>query len=451
MTPLGAVLTLAFCVAVYCLSRRRAVVAIIAAVCYLTQGQDLDIGFNFTAIRLVLLAGLIRVIVRGELRQLQFNAIDRALIAYSLSILIISVIRSGTVAALVYQIGCLYNIFLSYFVLRSLLVDKEDVRAVLARVTFLIVPIALLMVFESVTNRNIFSAFGGVWEYGMIRDGYVRSQGAFRSPITAGAFGATFAMLFAGVLFARGERRTAIVGLAASIVIVISAHSSGPLMGFMLGLVGLACWNFRQYTRLIRWGIVLSLVGLDMVMKAPVWFLMGRVSDVVGGGGYFRAHLIDQFIKHFSSWCFLGTSNTGDWMPTQLEFGGADLTNQFVADGVNGGLLGLILSVVLVVCCFQRVGRSLRQIEGGDLGDQKLIWTLGSTLVGSIGILFSVTYFDQSQVIWYFLLSCIACDLISKQASSKAAEEVTAEGALPETVQEPKEKGSIIADDPVSI
>src|SRR5262249_11561667 len=38
----------------------------------------------------------------------------------------------------------------------------------------------------------------------------------------------------------------------------------------------------------------------------------------------------------------------------------------------------------------------------------RLLWGLGSTLVGSIGILFSVTYFDQMHVVWYFLLACIA-------------------------------------------
>jgi hypothetical protein len=436
MTPLGAVFTLIFSAGVFCLPRRAATVAIIAGVCYVTQGQVLDVGFHFTAIRLALLAGLIRVVARGELRSLQPNAMDRALLAYALVVTVIPVIRSGTVDELVYQVGCLYNILLFYFVLRCLIKDKEDVRAVLARLAFVIIPFALLMMLESMTERNLFSVFGGVSESSMIRDGHVRSEGAFRSPITAGAFGATFAMLFAGMLFAKSERRNATVGLVASIVIVVCAHSSGPLLGLMFGLIGLICWNFRHYMRHIRWGIVLSLVALSMVMKAPVWFLMGRISDVVGGGGYDRAEVVDAFVKHFDSWWLLGTSSTGGWVATELSFGGTDLTNQFVADGVNGGLLGLILSVALVVRCFQRVGRSIRQIEGSNPNEQKFIWGLGSALLGSVVIIFSVTYFDQMQVVWYFLLSCIACELVPNQAFSVAPADVEDASTAPAAVRE---------------
>jgi hypothetical protein len=236
----------------------------------------------------------------------------------------------------------------------------------------------------------------------------VRAQAAFRSPITAGAFGATFAMLFASFLFARGFRYATLLGLVASIVITICARSSGPILGLALGLLSLTCWRFRLYTRNIRWGIVVGLVGLHLVMKSPVWFLMGRLSDVVGGGGYHRAELIDQFVNKASSWWIMGTSDTSAWMPTELTFGGADLTNQFVSDGVNAGIIGLVLSVLVLVRCFQLLGNAILDVRGQEVNWERLLWGLGATLVCSIGILFSVTYFDQMDVIWYFLLACIA-------------------------------------------
>ena len=88
-----------------------------------------------------------------------------------------------------------------------------------------------------------------------------------------------------------------------------------------------------------------------------------------------------------------------------------------MADGVHAGLLGMILSVALIVRCFQRVGMAIKTTKGHEPVTAKLWWGIGSTLVGDLVILFSVTYMDQMQVIWYFLLACIAGVEIRKPAN----------------------------------
>jgi hypothetical protein len=410
MTALGLILTLGFALLVLCQPRCTAAVGIIAAVCFITEGQVLDVGvFHFTAIRIVLLAGFIRVVARGESSQIRFNRVDGMLVAYACTIGIISTLRVGTVEQLVFQVGNLYNIFLSYLIFRCLLRDERDFREVLRMSAFLIIPLALLMLRECLTNSNLFSVFGDVENSSMVRDGHVRSQGAFHSPITAGAFGMTFAMLYASSLFGGARTRLTLVGLVASLVIMICAHSSGPFLGFALGLLALACWPLRRHTRTILWGIFAVLVGLHLIMKAPVWFLIARVSDLVGGGGYHRAYLIDQFVNRFASWWLAGTSDTHDWFPYQLVVNSqADITNVFVGAGLNGGLVGLILFVALLVRCFQRLGAAMKKSGGNKPPTKRMLWGIGSALVASIGVLFSVTYFDQMQVIWYFLLAFIA-------------------------------------------
>jgi hypothetical protein len=417
MTPLGLLLTLSFALLVLCQPRRIAAVGIIAAACFVTEGQVLDVGvFHFTAVRIALLAGLIRVVSRGETRQIRFNRVDGMLVAYACSIGLISTLRVGTVEQLVYQVGNLYNIFLTYLVFRCLLRDERDFREVLRMSAFLLLPLALLMVRESLTNSNVFSVFGGVEDASMIRDGQVRSQGPFHSPITAGAFGMTFSMLYASLLFRGVRTRLTLIGLVASLLIMICAHSSGPFLGFVVGLLALICWRFRRHTPTIRWGILAVLVGLQLVMKAPVWFLLARASDLVGGGGYHRAKLIEQFVNHFDSWWLAGISDTRDWFPYQLRVNGqADITNAFVGAGINGGVVGLVLLVTLIVCCFQRLGLAMRRSRGNEPPIERMLWGIGSTLVASIGVLFSVSYFDQVQVIWYLLLAYIASLEIRKK------------------------------------
>lgn len=411
MTFLGFALTLVFCLLVMTLSRRGAVLAIIATVCYLTQGQELNIGLHFTSMRLVLLAAMLRVMMRGELMQMKFNRVDGALVIYVLYMTMVAILRDRTSAQISYQVGFIYNAFMSYFVIRALLTSEEDLRGVLNGLPWLMTPLAMLMVREVQSGSSPFAVFGGLSLESMVRDGQVRASGAFRTPITAGSFGATFAVMYCVELFRRGLRFLGVVGLVSSLVVILCAHSSGPLMGLAVGLGCLALWPFRAHTRFMRRGLLFGMVGLHLVMKAPVWFLFGRISDLIGGGGYHRAYLIDTFIRHFSDWWLVGTNDTSDWLATKLVIDEqADITNRFVADGVTGGLIALILSIILLTRCFQAIGGAMRELGEEDVPREKLLWGMGCTLTATIAILFSVTYFDQMHVIWYFLLAGVcAC------------------------------------------
>jgi hypothetical protein len=435
MTPLGVFITVSLALLVLSQSRQMAAVGIIAAVCSITQAQCLNVGFHFTAIRLVLLAGLIRIVARGEARHFRMNGVDRALITSASALMIIPTLRVGTEGEMVYRLGVLYDVFFSYFVFRCLVRDERDVRLILQKVPFVIVPYSLLMVFEFFTDKNLFAVFGGVTDISWIRAEHVRSQGPFRNPIISGGFGATFAMLFASVLFSGTRSRSALVGLGASMLIVICARSSGPFLGLMLGAIAFGFWSLRRHTREILWGIVALLVGLQIVMKAPVWFLMGRVSDLIGGGGYHRAYLIDQAVRYFHTWWLAGTSDTAYWFPYQLPDGNADITNLFVASGVDAGLLGVILSIVVVVSCFRRLGAAMNANREHGRRTQRMLWGIGSTLVGNIGILFSTTYMDQMQVIWYFLLACVAGAYVRVNQFDRCPGRIGTEQAAPDVLQ----------------
>jgi hypothetical protein len=68
---------------------------------------------------------------------------------------------------------------------------------------------------------------------------------------------------------------------------------------------------------------------------------------------------------------------------------------------------GIVLLLIgLQATQLRAVSRALAKER--TLPGAKLLWGLGSTLVASLGILFSVTYMDQMQIVWYFLLASIA-------------------------------------------
>ena len=105
-------------------------------------------------------------------------------------------------------------------------------------------------------------------------------SGAIRSLFT-GAFGATLVPLLV-CLWSDGESRfVACLGMAGATAMTLTSNSSTPVLAYVAGIIGLCFWPFRRQMRIFRWGLALTLIGLDLVMKAPVWALIGRV-DLTG-------------------------------------------------------------------------------------------------------------------------------------------------------------------------
>lgn len=385
---------------------------IISGVCYLTQGQELELAtINFTAIRIVLLAGFIRIIARKEFSFSSLNQIDRMLLIFISVRFLVSVLNSPS--SLMNSIGYLYNVLLTYFMFRGLLNDPTTFRQVLKDTVLLILPFTIFIIVEGITGRNYFSTMGGVPDTPLLREGYYRCQASFRHSITAGTFGATLVPLFTCLIFSVSERYRGVIGIILGVLIVIASHSSGPLLALLSGVIAWMCWPLREKMRMVRWAIVATLVSLHVVMKAPVWFIFARISDIIGGGGWHRANLIDQFVNHFQDWWLMGMpiEKTWDWAATRMPWGGVDVTNEYVSVGISGGLISLILFIVLLTKCYQSLGFTMERIRGGGPNVEQneiLLWGLGCALFSHTVNLFSVTYWDQSYVMWYMLLAVIS-------------------------------------------
>jgi len=419
MNPIGGTLILLCAIMVIFAPRRWAALAVLASVCYITQGQGVIVGgFNFFAQRIILLAGFVRIMARGELRRLELNKIDRALVALAVVSTVVPIIRLGVWQE---EVGGAYNILLSYFVFRCLVTSWEDIQDLLPPLAILIIPLALCMVHESRTGTNVFNGMGGQGAEWM-RDDRFRCMGSFRSPHSAGIFGATLIPLFAWLFFKRDQRLVAVAGLIAASAITYTSNSSGPSMAFLSALVGLAFWPLRKDMRRVRWGIVALLVCLAIFMKAPIWYLLAKVSDITGGDGWSRSYLMEQCFNHFSDWWLIGTDNTGDWSSAPMAWGGADLCNLYVTCAADSGLAGLVLIILVLVRCFSYLGLALKTADDGLCQSVGLLWCCGCVLFAHVCTLFSNTYWDQLFLPWWAVLA-----MISSATSSILAQPVAAE------------------------
>jgi hypothetical protein len=399
-------------VAMILLPRKYALFPMFLVAMYVTLGQVIVIATaNFTMLRLLVVFGLARMAVRGDYARLTLNKIDAAMIAWAISSIVTYAILWQSVHSLVNRMGMCFDTVGVYFLCRFYLDGIEDVARIFKLCVALMVPLALAMIWEFVTDKNVFSFLGGVPPLSEIRNGHVRAQGSFRHPILMGTFGATMLPPIIALWWDKsGSKYTAIFGAAACVVIVGCSGSSGAAMASLYGIAALFFWYLRDHMRSVRWGIVLALVVLQLVMKAPFWYILSRMSSITGGTGWHRAYLIDQAIRYLNEWWLVGTKVTAHWMPTGLLIDPtrADITNQYLSQGVNGGLITMAIYIMIIVFGFAAVGSSVRARRDNDFSEKIFIWSMGAALFAHVVSFLSVSYFDQIEAFWYFLMAAIA-------------------------------------------
>ena len=388
-----------------CSKRNIATIFLVLSLLIPLDSKVIISGFNIYSIRILIFVSWASLLLTSRMKIARFTSLDKIFVTWAIAKVIIFVLLWQSMASFINMMGFLVTTFGIYFIFRMLITSIEDIEALLKVLVGISILIASCMVFEKLNGRNLFAFIsgGGVPMFTLMREGNLRCQGPFQHPICAGMFGATLLPLFA-VKWYSGQKKDKLfwmVGILAVSIIIFTSASSGPVLTGLAGVVGLLLWRYRAYTRLFRWATVLILVSLHMVMKAPVWALIGRVGVVGGSTGYHRVELVDRFIRYFDEWWLLGTTDTMHW-----GYGMQDRINQFVMEGVQGGLLGFILFISLLVICFKIIGRSLKATE--ERPHQLFIWGIGATLFGQMAGFFGISYWDQQLVIWYLLLAMIS-------------------------------------------
>jgi hypothetical protein len=289
-----------------------------------------------------------------------------------------------------------------YLLFRVLVRDWADVKQVALGFMLISIPVAVAFAIEWRTARNVFSVFGGVPEITAVRDGWLRCQGAYAHPILAGLFWASLLPLIAAQRWdARSWRWLGATTVCAALFIIVACSSAGPISGIMFACLGAAAFCVRHWMRWVRWSLLLCGIGLHLVMLAPVWHLIARVS-VMGGSGYHRFQLIDGAIKRIHEWWLCGSDlGTRHW--GHFTF---DTTNYYVVQGLHGGLGLLGLFVAVIALGFRDVGRTWRCVAGDRLR-LATAWALGVALFVHTTSFIAISYFGQINMVWYLLLAMI--------------------------------------------
>lgn len=405
MTPIALVAMIIAAVLMFALPRKWVIVPLLFFTFLIPLGEQFNIGgLHLFAHRIVILCGCFRMLVKSfsanRLLAGGFTGIDKVFLFWALCRVAAFVLLYHVGAAVLNQLGFLWDTLGGYFLVRYLIRDVDDIRRVAKVFVVIAVIMAGCMLYEQRYLTNVFGLLMGGRVMPDIRDGHIRCRGVFQQQIIASTFGGTLVPFFIWLWSTSGVRVAAVLGLTSSVIITITASSSTGISAAAIGIGALCLWPLRRHVRWILAGGVAAILGLSLVMKSPVWFALAHVDFAGGSTGWDRANLIDQCIRHFGDWWLVGTADNANW-----GYFTWDLCNQFVAEAVQGGLATLVLFLVLISQSFRRLCVARKRVH--DRSREWLLWTIGCILCAHLAGFFGISYFDQMKYWWFVTLAMI--------------------------------------------
>ena len=411
--PIGVAALVACIIAVFFLKKHRIIIPLLALIIVIPSAQRVVIAsIDFSFLRILILIILARIFFKKHNRGLSFTRADTYVLLWMIwGIFSYGVLYDGF-SGFVSRTGFMIEAVGAYYIGRVYIRTPESFNDIVIFIAKLSVPIMIFFLVERSTGRNMFSVFGGVHEFTLIRDGRLRCQGPFSHPIMAGVFWASMLPWLVPLWYENIIARWKILLFAVSItVIVLNTASSTPVMAIIFGVIGFSLFKKRNLTPTIRWGILISLPFLHLIMEKPVWHILARVNVVGGSTGWHRYFLIDMFVEHVSEWWLFGTTATAHW-----GRGLGDITNQYVLEGVRGGLLGFILFIMILVSVFSLIGKKIKTENHRQL--IFFYWVSGVVLFMHSMNFLAASYFGQV-VSAFFLFLGITVSLASSKNNPK--------------------------------
>ncbi len=351
------------------------------------MNQRVDIiGLEFTLARILILVGFLRIIARGEVRVVNWNSFDKLLLAWIVIGSAVYLLQQGNFTATVTRAGVVYDSLGIYWLSRQTIRNWDDIYITIKMFAILAVVTAPLIAAEKVTESSVFSIFGDV--AGVFHRGRFRAAGPFAHYIIMGCFWAILLPLFYAKIKCKKQIKLYILGCLAVISNIIFSASSTPLLTLIALMFFWNLYNFRVHGKVIFWCICFNLAVLHLIMKAPVWHLISRINVFSGSTGWHRYFLIDNFINNVSEWFWMGTKSTAHWGHAQQ-----DITNQFVLEGIRGGMVTLVLFTLVTYFAIKIPGKL--SLEHVPQEIKWLNWGICVLMLGHFVNFWGISYFGQ--------------------------------------------------------
>jgi len=399
VNPIFLVLSLAVIIAQFKLPRRWAFLPLLIGTLHFQNVAVVQVGVAFTITKLVIVAGLFRAMREGTFECSRKQPLDMLVLAWAIWMILSGCFHNPRDHnPVTVRLSQIYGYVGSYFYARCFLKSPEDFLRFCKALAMVVVPLALVVLYEKLAMNNIYEWLGQGGQEITVRNGRMRATGAFSNPILLGTFGATASVLMAPLY--KTEKRWCILGGIGCVMIVLSSASSGPIVTMTSAMMAMALWRWRTSVGKIRKLVITTFIVLHISMQAPVWYLMARIDLAGGSTGWHRAELITTALNHINEWWLIGTDYTRHWIAYGVAWSTEhiDITNHYLYMGIVGGLPLMLLFIAILLKSFQLLGRAMRSMRLAGDRNELILWAVGASIFAHCFTFLSVSYYDQSYV-----------------------------------------------------
>ena len=397
--------TILFSILVFFLPRDRLFIPFIVAACFIPTDQRIILyGLDFTVLRILIIVAMARIFFYKKRKPTMWCRFDFIIIWWALSSSVVYIMLWGTLAAVTRKCGNLLDVLGIYWLFRYNIRSWDDIFLALKTLAVCSVVMTFFVIPEWATGKNPFSILGRVTT--PIRGGKFRCQASFPHPIIMGLYWTALFPLFIGMAkIIKRDKVLYVLAAVGCVVSIMASNSSTTIGGLLIVSILLFSYGWRYKVKL---GVVITfatLIALHLIMNIrsgmPIWHLLARLNITGKSVAWHRFNLFDQFVRRFDEWWLLGMKSTAHWDPWGRL---SDVTNQYVFEGVRGGLLGLVLFLTVLANTFWCLVRHF-QTSNIASKEQLLAWYIWVSFMGYLAAFFAVSYFGQISVLWYFQLA----------------------------------------------
>ena len=110
MNSIAILFLVIMCLLMVVVSLKKAIYPILIASCYMTFQQKIFVaGLDFTIVRIIILVGWLRLVLKNEIASLNINRIDKIFLCWVFITVITGTILHANVGAFMNRMGMAYN------------------------------------------------------------------------------------------------------------------------------------------------------------------------------------------------------------------------------------------------------------------------------------------------------------------------------------------------------
>jgi len=403
MNILSICLAIFLCFFLLLAPRRFILFPFIMAACIVPMNQRIIfLGLDFTIVRLLLVVGILKLTMSGKTRVVRWNTFDKLILSWGVIGSLVYIAQQVSLGAVIYKSGVMLDSLGFYWLFRHIIFEWDDVfRSVKFFAVFAIIT-APFIALEKYQETSFFSIFGPT--LGQFHRGRYRAAGPFPHFIIMGCFWASLLPFFYARIKINKDKALYWIAIFAVLSNVYFSASSTSILTVVAIILFWNIYSYRMYGKTLFWMTCCGLFLLHLIMKAPLWHLMARGAIFSGSTSWYRYFLFDNFTKHVSEWFFLGTKSTAHW-----GAGLTDITNQFVLEGVRGGLVTLVVFIMTLYCAVKIPGKfSLGRVTPEA---QWMSWGICVSMLGHFVTFWGVSYFGQINMLLSFTFALVGFTL----------------------------------------